>query len=92
MGQHKIRANRLPPVPGFRPGRAPAIIQQDKPITTKMGINAERGIVIVEYDRQVNNLHMTLEQVDTYIEHLQQCRIALLDAKSKAAANQENAG
>lgn len=87
MGNHKNHGNKLlPHVPGFRPGRAPAIINQDKPITTKMGINADKGIVIVEYDRAVNNLHMTIEQVDVYIEHLNQCRKALLDAGSKAAA------
>lgn len=84
MSNHKNHG--LPTVRGFRPGKAPAVVTQDKPITTKMGINAEKGIVIVEYDRAVNNLHMTVEQVDTYIEHLTQCRAALLDAQPKAAA------
>lgn len=93
MGNHKNHGKKLlPHVPGFRPGRAPAIINQDRPITTKMGINVDKGIVVVEYDRSLNNLHMTLEQVDTYIEHLVQCRAALLDAQSKAAANQDRAG
>lgn len=88
MGNHKNHGNKLlPHVPGFRPGHVPAIVNQDKPITTKMGINAERGIVIVEYDRAVNNLHMTIAQVDVYIEHLNECRKALLDAQSKSAPN-----
>ena len=93
MSNHKNRGNKLlPHVPGFRPGRAPAFINQDKPITTKMGINADKGTVIVEYDRAVNNLIMTLDQVNVYIEHLTQCRAALLDAKSKAAANESANG
>lgn len=97
MSNHKNHGNKLlPHVPGFRPGRAPAIVQQDKPITTKMGINADKGVVVVEYDRAVNNLNMTLGQVDTYIDHLIQCRAALMDAQSKGqaagAASISNAG
>lgn len=93
MKNHKNHGNKLlPVVNGFRPGHVPAIVNQDKPITTKMGINAIKGIVVVEYDRAVNNLHMTIEQVDVYIEHLNQCRTALLDAQSKTAANDSKQG
>ena len=79
-------------MPGFRAGKAPAIVRQDKPVTTKMGINADRQLVIIEYDRSLNNVQMTLEQVNSFIDNLIQCRIALMDVQSKAAAKQDAKG
>ena len=70
MPNHKNHGNR-PHMKGFRPTHAPTMVEKETPITSNLGVNVDRQIVVIEYDRPVRNMHMTIEQVDEYIRNLQ---------------------
>lgn len=85
MSHYKNHGNR-PQVRGFRPGRIPTQVQTETPITTKLGVNVGLQRVVIEYDRPVQNMMMTIEQVDELIGNLTKSRTVLLDELSKRAA------
>jgi len=59
-------------------------LQPERPVTTKIGHNGQK--VLMEYDRPVHNLMMTIEQVDQFIQNLEGAKKMLMDHQSKTAA------
>jgi len=82
MGNHRNHGNRQPVIPGFRPGKAPAIVSRPRAVTYKMGFSLDDGLVLVEWTQPVANLQMTPEQVDELTGNLQAAKRALLEARA----------
>lgn len=85
MSNHRNHGNR-PHVKGFRPSHVPTMVEKETPITSNLGVNVDRQIVVIEYDRPIKNMHMTIEQVDEYIRNLQTSKEVLLREIQKRAA------
>lgn len=85
MSNHRNHGNR-PHLKGFRPTHVPTQVEKETPITSNLGVNVDRQIVVIEYDRPVRNMHMTIEQVDEYIRNLQTSKEVLLREIQKRAA------
>jgi len=81
MSNHKNHGNRRPQVNGFRPGRVPAMVPTQSQVTYKMGLDADRKYVVIEWNKPITNLQMTPEAVDDMIKNLQGAKAALLAAQ-----------
>lgn len=83
MGNHKNHGNRQAQVNGFRPGHVPAIVNQTKNVSYKMGINTDAGKVIIEWNLPITNLQMDPGGLDEFVSNLQGAKAALLAATEK---------